>query len=182
MLFRSELFSRKGYDNVTIKEIIKELNISTGMLYHYFPSKKILFESLFKYKRVNDIEELSQEIGNADKNKIIEMYMNRWIENKKTYQDLEMLAIDFFRSNKCEPNQDVFIQFSNFYSSTISSNFGISPQTGQFILIYLLGLYYHTSLAPGPVIFEEQLALLKKIVIDRSTKPQKGTRKRRSTV
>lgn len=177
-----ELFSRKGYDNVTIKEIIKELNISTGMLYHYFPSKKILFESLFKYKRVNDIEELSQEIGNADQNKIIEMYMNRWVQNKKTYQDLEMLAIDFFRSNKCEPNQDVFIQFSNFYSSTISSNFGIPPQIGQFILIYLLGLYYHTSLAPAPVNFEEQLALLKKFVIDCSTKPQKKLEKKRSTV
>lgn len=177
-----ELFSSKGYNNVTIKEIIEELNISTGMLYHYFPSKKILFESLFEYKRVQDIEELAKEMGNADQGKIIEMFMDRWDQNKKTYQDLQMLAIDFFRSNKCEPNQEVFIQFSKFYSDTISSYFRIPPPIGQFILIYLLGLYYHTLLAPGPVNFEEQLALLKKFVIDRSTKPQKRTRKRRSTV
>ena len=177
-----ELFSRKGYNNVTIKEIIEELNISTGMLYHYFPSKKVLFESMFKDKRVQDIDELSQEMGNADQNKIIEMFMDRWIQNKKTYQDLQMLAIDFFRSNKCKPNQDVFVQFSNFYSSTISSYFLIPPETGQFILIYLLGLYYHTLLAPGPVNFEEQLSLLKIFVIDRSTKPQKNTRKNRSIV
>jgi AcrR family transcriptional regulator len=176
-----ELFSRKGYNNVTIKEIIEELNVSTGMLYHYFPSKKVLFESLFKYKRVQDIDELSQEMGNANQNKIIEMFMDRWIENKKTYQDLMMLAIDFFRSNKCKPNQEVFVQFSNFYSSTISSYFGIPPQTGQFILIYLLGLYYHTLLVPGPVNFEEQLAILKKLVIDCSTQPQKRTQKNKTT-
>lgn len=177
-----ELFSRKGYNNVTIKEIIEELDISTGMLYHYFPSKKYLFESLFQYKRVQDIDELSQDMGNADQNKIIEMFMDRWIENKKTYQDLMMLAIDFFRSNKCKSDQEVFVQFSNFYSSTISSYFGIQPQIGQFILIYLLGLYYHTLLAPGPVNFAEQLSLLKKFIIDCNTKPQKRTKKKQSSV
>ncbi|KQC06255.1 MAG: hypothetical protein APR62_08100 [Smithella sp. SDB] len=173
-----KLFSQKGYNNVTIKEIIEELNISTGMLYHYFPSKKDLFESLFKYKRIQDIEELSHEMGNADQDKIIEMFMDRWVQNKKTYQDLQMLAIDFFRSNKCRPDQDVFVQFSNFYSSTISSYFGIPPQIGQFILIYLLGLYYHTLLAPGPVNFGKQLSLLKKLVIDSNTKPQKRAKEK----
>lgn len=172
-----ELFSRKGYNNVTIKELTEELNISTGMLYHYFPSKKILFESLFKYERIQDIEELSQRMGDADQKKIIEMFMDRWVENKKYYQDLMMLAIDFFRSNRCKPDQEVFVQFSKFYSETISSYFGIPNQIGQFILIFLFGLYYHTLLAPGPVNFEEQLSLLKKFVIDYGTKPQKRTKK-----
>lgn len=177
-----ELFSRKGYNNVTIKEIIQELKISTGMLYHYFPSKKVLFESLFEYKPVQDIEELSRTFGNANQDKIIKMFMDRWAQNKKIYQDLEMLAIDFFRSNKCKPDQEVFIQFSNFYRDSISSYLGLSPQIGMFIFIYLLGLYYATLLAPSSANFEEQLALLKKLVIDRSTKTQKKTRTKRGTV
>ena len=176
-----KLFSRKGYNNVTIKEIIQELKISTGMLYHYFPSKKNLFESLFEYKPVQDIEELSRKIGNADQDKIIEMFMDRWVQNKKTYQDLEMLAIDFFRSNKCEPNQEVFIQFSNFYRDSISSYLGLPPQIGLFIFIYLLGLYYSTLLVPDSANFEEQLALLKKLVIDRSKKTKKRKRHKIST-
>lgn len=175
-----ELFCRRGYNNVTIKELIQELKISTGMLYHYFPSKKVLFESLFDYKPVQDIEELSRGFGNANQDKIIKMFMDRWVQNKKTYQDLEMLAIDFFRSNKCKPDQDVFIQFSNFYRDSISSYLGLPKNIGMFIFIYLLGLYYATLLAPSSANFDDQLALLKKLVIDSCTKPQKRKQKKQN--
>jgi len=175
-----ELFCRRGYNNVTIKELIQELKISTGMLYHYFPSKKVLFESLFDYKPVQDIEELSRGFGDANQDKIIKMFMDRWVQNKKTYQDLEMLAIDFFRSNKCKPDQEVFIQFSNFYRDSISSYLGLPKNIGMFIFIYLLGLYYATLLAPSSANFDDQLALLKKLVIDRCTKPQKRKQKKQN--
>lgn len=173
-----KLFSQKGYNNVTIKEIIRELKISTGMLYHYFPSKKILFESLFKHRQEQDMEKFSQIIGNADQDKISEIFMDHWVENEKSYQDLEMLALDFFRSNKCKPNEEVFIQYNSFYRDAISSCFGIPTKIGLFILIFLYGLSGSTLLAPGQVNIEEQLALLKKIVIDPSTNQQKRTRRR----
>jgi AcrR family transcriptional regulator len=160
-----ELFSRKGFANVTIKEIAQELNISAGMLYHYFPVKREIFESLFAYKRETDIEELSHEIGeDADLEKVIQMFMKRWETNREFYQNLLMLSIDFFRGNGCTPDMDVFIQFSRFYSHTISSNFQIEEEMGQFVVIYLIGLYFHTLLAPGAVDMKRQLKLFRNLM------------------
>lgn len=160
-----ELFSKKGYANVTIKEIARELGISAGMLYHYFPAKREIFEKLFEHKRMKDIKELSQEIGeNADLEKVIQLFVQRWETNREFYQNLLMLAIDFYRSNGCASDLDVFIQFSNFYSHTISSNFQIEAEVGQFVVIYLIGLYYHTLLAPGAVDMKRQLNLFRNLM------------------
>jgi len=32
-------FAQRGYNDVTMREIAAKLNISTGTLYHYFPSR-----------------------------------------------------------------------------------------------------------------------------------------------
>lgn len=41
-----DLFALKGYDSITMRQIAEGLGVSTGTLYHYFPSKQILFEQL----------------------------------------------------------------------------------------------------------------------------------------
>jgi AcrR family transcriptional regulator len=47
LLHRSfDLFADRGYASVTTRQISKELGISTGAMYHYFPSKQVLFEQL----------------------------------------------------------------------------------------------------------------------------------------
>jgi AcrR family transcriptional regulator len=52
-----EQFARHGYGQLTMRQLAQELNVSTGTLYHYFPSKETLFIQL--------IEELTAEaIGN----------------------------------------------------------------------------------------------------------------------
>ena len=34
------IFSRKGFSNVTMREIVSEIGVSTGTLYHYFDTKE----------------------------------------------------------------------------------------------------------------------------------------------
>lgn len=48
-----DLFAEKGYASITMRQIAKGLEVSTGTLYHYFPNKKALFEQL--------VEEISQQ-------------------------------------------------------------------------------------------------------------------------
>ena len=40
------LFAQKGYATITMRQIAQELGVSTGTLYHYFPSKESLFLQL----------------------------------------------------------------------------------------------------------------------------------------
>ena len=44
LLKSAELFAEKGYANMTTRELAQGLGVSTGTLYHYFPSKAALFE------------------------------------------------------------------------------------------------------------------------------------------
>lgn len=39
------LFSARGYGSVTMRQVAQALGVSTGTLYHYFPSKQSLFEA-----------------------------------------------------------------------------------------------------------------------------------------
>jgi TetR/AcrR family transcriptional regulator len=42
-------FTRKGFDDASTNEIVKEAGISKGLLFHYFNTKKELFLFLFDY-------------------------------------------------------------------------------------------------------------------------------------
>ncbi len=42
-------FAKKGYGKASTNEIVKEANISKGLLFHYFKSKKDLFLFLYDY-------------------------------------------------------------------------------------------------------------------------------------
>lgn len=49
----SELIQKEGIESLTVRKICKELNISTGSFYHYFPEKgdisRIMFSAIDSY-------------------------------------------------------------------------------------------------------------------------------------
>ncbi|MCD8486295.1 MAG: TetR/AcrR family transcriptional regulator [Desertifilum sp.] len=51
------LFAQQGYGSVTMRQIAQEIGVSTGTLYHYFPSKENLFEQLVEYISCQDTDE-----------------------------------------------------------------------------------------------------------------------------
>jgi AcrR family transcriptional regulator len=57
-----ELFSSKGYGSLTMRQIAESLDVSTGTLYHYFPSKEALFEQLLEQVSAEHIEKAKAEI------------------------------------------------------------------------------------------------------------------------
>jgi len=58
-----DLFAQKGYAEITMQQIASELDVSTGTLYHYFPSKKALFEQLIDDLCNRDIFMAGEELG-----------------------------------------------------------------------------------------------------------------------
>ena len=48
-----DLFARRGYSALTMRQIAEALDVSTGTLYHYFPTKEALFQQL--------VEEVTQQ-------------------------------------------------------------------------------------------------------------------------
>jgi len=42
------LFARKGFDRTTVADICEAARISTGSLFHYFPTKRAIFREIFE--------------------------------------------------------------------------------------------------------------------------------------
>lgn len=57
-----EEFSKNRFDKASTNNIVKKANISKGLLYHYFNSKKELFEYLKKFVVKTIVKEIEEKI------------------------------------------------------------------------------------------------------------------------
>ncbi len=60
-------FARKGYDKASTNEIVKEADISKGLLFHYFGNKKQMFFFLFDYCYERIAEEFYEKMDFNEK-------------------------------------------------------------------------------------------------------------------
>jgi len=64
LMTAARMFSERGYDRVTTREIAKDIGINSASIYHYFSSKNEILKSLYKLyseqrqKESPDIDEL----------------------------------------------------------------------------------------------------------------------------
>jgi AcrR family transcriptional regulator len=91
-----DLFAQKGYANVTTRQIAKELDISTGALYHYFPSKKVLFEQLVEEMGRQDVVALTGlVIGRGTLNERIAVLGKFLLEREDYFVKQTAIWMDF---------------------------------------------------------------------------------------
>lgn len=88
-----KLFSEKGFEGTSIRDISKNAKINIAMVSYYFGSKERLLEALILYKTSDlklQLENLLQEnLEPVEKvNKLIEIYVNRICLNKGIYRVL----------------------------------------------------------------------------------------------
>ncbi len=66
-------FARKGFDDASTNEIVREAGISKGLLFHYFGTKKDLFHFLMDYSATVLIDEY-RELLNMDEPDLFARY------------------------------------------------------------------------------------------------------------
>ncbi|MDX2230930.1 MAG: TetR/AcrR family transcriptional regulator [Leptolyngbyaceae cyanobacterium bins.349] len=114
--YRQELLSQcldviaeKGYATITMRQIAAGLKVSTGTLYHYFPSKESLFEQLVEYISYQDTSEatiaaLKQIPTRADR--LVAMF-NYISDNEEYFLRQTLMLMDFARpKSRDEINQN----------------------------------------------------------------------------
>ncbi|MDQ0200966.1 TetR/AcrR family transcriptional regulator [Neobacillus ginsengisoli] len=60
-------FAQKGYDKASTNEIVKEAEISKGLLFHYFGNKKLMYLFLFDYCYETIADEFYKKIDLAER-------------------------------------------------------------------------------------------------------------------
>jgi AcrR family transcriptional regulator len=109
--YRQELLSRclnviaeKGYSNISMRQIAQGLGVSTGTLYHYFPSKENLFEQLVEYISYQDTSEevISQLRSLSSRAERIEAMFKLVAANEEYFLHQTMMLVDFGRQKSRE--------------------------------------------------------------------------------
>lgn len=163
-----DLFAKKGYLNVSMREVAAQMGTTTGTLYHYFPNKNSLLEELFYMASRKDTSEAITKIPpNATIEERTKVFCN-YVEEKEVYfQDILLLTIDYFRYHSLEEHKDFTIinEADNYYGEKIAEGLGLEEKYGFLLAIFLNGLVYHRLVFPDSVSFSEQIELFQNMFI-----------------
>lgn len=58
-----DLFTRKGYENTTITEIMQAAQLSKGGMYHYFSSKEEILDAVIEYGLQREITRIKESLS-----------------------------------------------------------------------------------------------------------------------
>ncbi len=143
------LFTRKGYTNITMDEIAAEIGVSKGILYHYFPSKEKMLAQMISWTGYQNTEEYIRRTSSVEKVRDrFDMIVDYWREKGKLYESILLLAFDMYRNADIEHWKPLYDLFAERYTAGMSERLNISRQFAHSIFIYFLGLSFH-SVATG---------------------------------
>ncbi len=166
MLQCRELFCKKGYANVSMREISRELNVSTGTLYHYFPTKQEIFEQIFFMEMTVDVEEVMSGIEDQDSVKDrLDKVIDHWVEKRNYYQNIVLLVVDFFRNQDRSVTRKVIGDYSGYYRKSMSEVMLLPYPLASSLFAYVVGLMYHDLILPDALNLREQLNSFRDMIL-----------------
>ncbi|MBD6614780.1 TetR/AcrR family transcriptional regulator [Komarekiella sp. 'clone 1'] len=163
-----DLFAQKGYGSITMRQIAQGLGVSTGTLYHYFPSKQTLFEQLVQeinqQEMLMAIAELSGAKTLQEKMEALGRYLSK---NEDYYIKLTYVLVDFcqHQDSKQPWSSGVFKLVDDQSRQALKDVLGIQdPALASFILSLIDGLILERLWGNENIDFYEQCALLGKML------------------
>jgi AcrR family transcriptional regulator len=159
-----DLLAQNGYAKVTTRQLSQALGISTGALYHYFPSKKVLFEQLVEEMGRQDGFAIQQQVaGVATLEERLMLLGQFLIENETYFVKQTAIWTDFcMHADAHEVNSNaVFQQVDQSYRQAIATALGLQDgKVVQFIWTLVNGLLLEQVGGHSSAVFTEQVELL----------------------
>ena len=159
-------FAHRGYSDVTMREIADSLGVSTGTLYHYFPTKKSILENMLQLASRRDIsgavKSIRKDTPLEDRIRAFSSYI---MEKERWFADIVMLTIDYYRQQNKEGCFEMVNEADSYYGNGVAEATGLSPELGFFFTIFFNGLVFHRLAFPDSVSFQDQAELFIKILM-----------------
>ncbi|MDX2097678.1 MAG: TetR/AcrR family transcriptional regulator [Leptolyngbyaceae cyanobacterium bins.59] len=159
-----DLFAEKGYAALTMRQIAQGLKVSTGTLYHYFPSKEVLFEQMVREMVLQDIRNATIEIQHkaSTLDRIAAVF--QFVSKSEDYCIKQNLIwVEFYQQQKRDGG-DGFSLFSKVWKEheqEVKELVGIKdPNLIELLGCFIDGLLLHRMFNPEEVSFTQQTQLL----------------------
>ena len=164
-----DLLAEKGYAKVTTRQLSSELGISTGALYHYFPSKKALFEQLVDEMGQQDVLALQEQVAGAQTlaGRIVRLGQFL-IDNEAYFVKQTAIWTDFCLTTDAEEvsSNAVLKRVDERYQGAIAQALDLQdPSLAQFIFTLVNGVLLEQVSVESSVVFAEQIHLLTQMLI-----------------
>jgi AcrR family transcriptional regulator len=163
-----DLFAEKGYANVTTRQISRELGISTGALYHYFPSKQALFEQLVEEISQQDVRLLRSAVGGQTLTQKIEGLGQLLIQNEDYFVKQIVIWVDFYQHHPLSEitSNPVFQQVDQRSQQAIAELLNLSDfNLARFIWTLINGILIEQVGSNIDFPFADQIELLTQMLI-----------------
>ena len=127
-----KVFCKKGYDGTTINDIVKKAKCSHGLFYHYFDSKKTIFEAVMENRGKNMMDFLDEVLASDDnfKDKLKKMTLYTFENMKKdevfAYRYYFFVSAIFAKAEsgerppKCSNKTPPHLRMNDFFSEGIA--------------------------------------------------------------
>jgi AcrR family transcriptional regulator len=178
-----ELFAEIGYAKITMRQLAQKLGISTGTLYHYFPSKEAIFLQLVEELAHRDISNfmIQAESVPPDIRSRVRAILNFTKENRDYFSKQLMIGMDYYQQQVGETDvlkEDlsqsyitVFEQLDRETIITINEYLQVSNYAiGEFILTFVNGLLLCQLYQPNFKSWDAQVEILVEAIVLMSNK------------
>lgn len=168
-----ELFAQIGYGKITMRQLAQKLGISTGTLYHYFPSKEAMFLQLVEELTERDITNFLTQAGSVppDLRSRVSAMLTFAQENQDYFIKQLIVFLDYYQqqSKQIDPVQtpqqqeyiDIYERLDREAISVINNYLQIdNDQIGIFIMTFVNGLLLNQLYTPNPDIWNAQTEML----------------------
>lgn len=161
-----DLFAQKGY-SIAMRQIALALGVSTGTLYHYFPSKKSLYLQLVKEQTQQDILNFLLTAGNPPTlSERLETLFNFITENEDYFLKQISLRASFYQQQEQTEvlNKEVLKQADVQTIRVIADYLRSDIAIADFVLNSIYGLLLQCFFENKTVSFSQQSALLSQML------------------
>lgn len=156
-----DLFAQHGYSAITMRQIAQGLGVSTGTLYHYFPSKESIFEQLIEYLSIQDTS--AEQLPNLDDFPSLSAKIDAVMEflaDKEDYISKSILIVmDYIQKQDRQTvqNHPIIQAAAERYEQAVARCLGIDdPTFAIFVISWFDGLVMRRMLTGEKVSLEKQ--------------------------
>ncbi len=151
-------FAQRGYAAVTMRDLAKVAGVSTGTLYHYFPTKKDIFKQMFQHMTRQDTLRATQETSSFSPGERLDALMLFMQDNEEYFQNVLMMALEFMRHAQGDVSHAFVNELVMEYQTALEAILEMPlPGMGSVLFSFLMGWVAQRKLAPDTVHWEYHL-------------------------
>jgi AcrR family transcriptional regulator len=178
-----ELFAEIGYGKITMRQLAQKLGISTGTLYHYFPSKEAMFLQLVEELVQRDIANFLTQAESVppDIRSRVSAILDFTRENRDYFSKQLIIWLDYYQQqvggedalteDLSQHYVAIFEQLDRETIAAINTYLQIDNYAiGAFILTFINGLLFCQLYSPNVESWDAQTGILIEAIVVMSNK------------